>query len=144
MWGTFGMSYSLEFKNLFLQSTSAVGGKKEFEGPLGDYLDFHYSDSYHKQKSFEDAEVMMSVDAIKIAIRKSKIENSKIKVAIGGDLSNQIAVSSGVMNKLGFPFIGVYGACSSFILALINAGLICHNNRNAYALAFTSSYLSNR
>lgn len=133
------MSYSLEFKQLFLQSNATIGGKKEFEGPLGKYLDYHYNDSYHKQKSFEDAEVMMSKDTIDLALRKVHLDPRKIKVAFGGDLSNQVAVSSGAIKNFEFAYGGVYGACSSFILAMINAGLVCSNNHNTYALAFTSS-----
>ncbi|MCH5180708.1 MAG: stage V sporulation protein AD [Erysipelotrichales bacterium] len=133
------MSYSLEFKQLFLQSSATIGGKKEYRGPLGHYFDYHYSDSYHKQKSFEDAEVMMARDVIQLAINKAKLDKEKIKVAFGGDLSNQMAISSGAIKNFDFAYGGVFGACSSFILALINAGLVCSNNHNTYALAFTSS-----
>lgn len=133
------MSYSLSFKSVFLQSGATIAGKKEFEGPLGEYFDYHYSDSYHKQKSFEDAEVLMLKEAIQLAINKARIDRTKIKVAIGGDLSNQLAVSASAIEHFDLAYSGVYGACSSFILALIQACLICSNNHNSYTLAFTSS-----
>jgi len=133
------MSYSLSFKNVFLESSATTAGKKEFEGPLGQYFDNHFSDSYHHQKSFEDAEVKMSLDTIALAIKKSKLKEDQIKVLIGGDLSDQLAISSDTVKHFNMAYMGVYGACSSFILALINAGLIVSNNSQAYALAFTSS-----
>ena len=133
------MSYSLEFKNLFIESCATIGGKKEYEGPIGQYLDNYIKTSYNKQKSFEDAEISMSKSAIEIALMKAKLDTSKIKVAIGGDLSNQLAISSAVIKHFNLGFMGVYGACSSFILALINAGLIVSNNNKTYVIAFTSS-----
>lgn len=133
------MGYSLSFKSVYLQSSATIGGKKEAEGPLSQYFDFCFKDSYHRQKSFEDAEVQMSKNAVELAINKAKLDVNKIKVVIGGDLSNQMAISSLSAKHFNMGFLGVYGACSSFVLALINAGLICSNNHDAYALAFTSS-----
>lgn len=46
------MSYSLEFKNLFIESCATIGGKKEYEGPIGQYLDNYIKTSYNKQKKF--------------------------------------------------------------------------------------------
>ena len=38
---------------------------------------------------------------------------------LGGDLNNQIIASSFAARSLGVPFIGLYGACSTFVQALV-------------------------
>lgn len=133
------MSYTMKFNNIFVQSTGTVVGKLEYEGPLGEYFDDRRDNDYCGKKSFEDGEVQFSKEAIAYALRKAKLNQSDIKVAIGGDLSNQIAVSNFVANELPFAFLGVYGACSTATLSIGVAAMFCELNKDAFALAFTSS-----
>lgn len=133
------MSFSVKLNNVYLQSASSVVGPKEVSGPYGKYFDLGIDNYYNNQKSFEEGEVEMAKSAIEISLRKAKIKRSQIPLMFGGDLSNQIALSSLVMKSYASSSIGVYGACSTMTLSL---GLACiHVDLGLvdYALAFTSS-----
>ena len=133
------MGYSIEFKNVYLQGYGSVGGKKEGEGPLGKLLDKVFKDSYASCKSFEEGEVNMSRLAINFAIKRTKIPYDKINMLIGGDLSNQLAVSNYVAKDYPFSFIGVYGACSTIIKSIAIASMFVDNKIAENIITFSSS-----
>lgn len=118
----------------------AVVGKKESEGPLGKFFDKCYSDEFCGEKSFEKAETHMQKEAIKTAIKKSGLQNSDIQCAFAGDLLNQCIGSSFGMRDLGFPFAGLYGACSTMALSLALAGVFVDSNSVTNSLAAASSH----
>ena len=50
-----------------------------------------------------------------------------VQAMLGGDLNNQIIASSFAARALGVPFLGQYGACSTFVQSLVLGGaLITH------------------
>ena len=44
---------------------------------------------------------------------------------VGGDLLNQIMPSALAARELKFPFLGLYGACSTMSEGLITGGMMC-------------------
>ncbi len=94
----------------------AVAGPTEAQGPLGDQFDHTYPDLVVGQKSFEKAEQIMMQDACKIALQKAGIQGQQPKVDyfLAGDLLNQIITANFSALSLGVPFLGMYGACSTF------------------------------
>ena len=133
------MIKTIYFNNIFLISSATVGGPKEKEGPLGEYLDYCYDDMMANQDSYEKGESEMISKAISLAIQKSRLNIKEIELIVGGDLSNQIASSHNALKNIPCSFIGVYGACSTSILSLIVACNFVNGGACSNALSFTSS-----
>ncbi|MCI6858318.1 MAG: stage V sporulation protein AD [Eubacterium sp.] len=113
---------SVRFQNpVKIASHACVGGKKEGEGPLGKRLDLVVEDPMFGQDNWEESESSFLKTAGEIALRKGKRKKQEVRMAFCGDLLGQLIASSFGVEKLGIPFYGVYGACSS-IGAALSAG----------------------
>lgn len=121
---------------------AAVGGPMEAQGPLGRDFDQTYPDQLIGQKSFELAERVMMTDASKLALKKAGIGGSppKIDYFLAGDLLNQIITSSFNALPLGVPFLGLYGACSTFCEALSIGSMLIDGGYADKVLCATSSH----
>ena len=97
-----------------IKSSAAVGSKKEGEGPLGKYFDIINDDSRFGEKTWEKAESKMQELALWQALKKAGLENADVDFIFAGDLLNQCIASA--FNAMGtkIPYIGLYGACSTF------------------------------
>lgn len=105
---------SILFENppLVLAAASTVG-KKEGEGPLGEYFDRIEMDSMLGKDNWEEAESELQSRTANLAIEKSGLKKKDIRYYFGGDLLAQlIATSFGVLD-MEFPMFGIYGACST-------------------------------
>lgn len=105
---------SVLFENppLILAAASVVG-KKEGEGPLGEYFDRVEIDPMLGKKTWEQAESELQTRTTSLVIEKSGLKKEDIRYYFGGDLLAQlIATSFGVMD-MEFPMFGIYGACST-------------------------------
>lgn len=107
---------SLIFENSYLKETYTISGPLEFEGPVGEYIDYSFSDNRMNQTSWEKAEIYMLDTGIKKLIDNLEDE---IELAILGDLNNQIIASNYVMRNYKFPLLGIYSACSTFTESII-------------------------
>jgi len=96
----------------------SVAGKKESEGPLGETFSRIVKDEYFGEKTHECAERKFFVTAINGAMQSAAVQPD---IVFAGDLLNQIVSSSFAMREIGLPYIGIYGACSTMALSLINA-----------------------
>ncbi len=117
-----------------------VGGPKEGQGPVGPYLDKVYPDLAMGEKSFELAERQMMVSAIEIALEKASLSRSNVDFFIAGDLLNQIISSGFSALNLGAPFLGIYGACSSFAQGMLLAGILVDSGAAEVVISATSSH----
>ena len=106
----------IELNASFISMGNAVG-KKEFEGPLGEFFDIHDEDDRFGKETWEKAESELQHFAIDKATKKAHMEN-KIELIIAGDLLNQCTASTFSSSASNTPFIGVYGACSTMALSL--------------------------
>lgn len=118
----------------------AVVGKRESEGPYKKYFDKCYTDEFCGEKTFEKAETHMQKEAIEIAVKKSGLKKNDIQCAFAGDLLNQCIGSSFGMRDLGFPFAGLYGACSTMALSLALGAIFVDSKATENALAAASSH----
>ncbi len=108
-----GAATILMENKISVTSFSAVGGKKEGEGPMRDCFDYIDSDDRFGQNSFEEAESAMQGIAMQNMLEKREIEPGELSMMFGGDLLNQcIGTSFGVFD-FRVPYIGIYGACST-------------------------------
>ena len=118
---------------------AGVAGPKESEGPLSREFDRVMSDSLMGQDSFEKAESYLQERAFDLALRKAGKKKEELDFIFAGDLLNQCVASSFAMRGASVPFCGLYGACSTMALSLINAAVYARGV-GALCLAVTSSH----
>ena len=114
------------FKNkpVIIGSYSIVG-PKEGKGNFGPYFDYVMKDDSFGEKSYEKAEKKMFESAINGSIEKAKITHNDVNLLLAGDLLNQIISSSYAAKNFNFPFIGLFGACSTMAESMaIGASLV--------------------
>ena len=109
---------SKKFKKVYLNNYFTVVGPLEKDSHLKKF-DLGMNDYYYGCKTFEQAEVKMQRVAIDNLLRNSIMSNSDIDLIVGGDLTNQIAVTSYATKYYNVPFLGVYSACATFTESLI-------------------------
>ena len=121
---------------------AAVVGTAENEGPYGGEFDEVVEDNKAGSDTWEQAESLFQQRAVGHVLRKSGLEPDRIDLMIAGDLLNQCVGSSYGLKDYFIPYLGIYGACSTFAeglllsAALVNAGYI------DTAIASTSSHFS--
>lgn len=133
---------SIIFDDVYLNETATVVGPKEYMGPLRYYYDSHYDNLNCNELTWEKAEMRLQQDAIEQLMKKHQIKEQDISVIFSGDLNNQIAVSSYVMRKFDICHIGLYGACSTSVLGLINGSVFVDSGIGKYVGCLTSSHNS--
>ncbi len=134
-----GRTVELE-KGVYIHSFAAVAGKKEGEGPMGEWFDQIFTDEYMNEDSFEKAESMLQKEALNMAMKKGGIKPEKLDYIFAGDLLNQCIGSSFGIRDIGVPFIGLYGACSTMTLSLGLASVFVESGAAKLAAAVTSSH----
>lgn len=125
-----------------VESFAGVAGKKEGEGPLGQYFDKIVEDSHFGKDSWEKAESRFQLEAVSLAVQKAGITKEDIDIICSGDLINQCIGSTYGLRELEIPFLGIYGACSTMAEGLIISSLLTENNVANRAIAVTSSHFS--
>ena len=121
-------------------SHASIVGPKEGRGPLADWFDTILEDDILGQKSWELAEMEMVRRCAKGAMNQAKLADEDVQAMLGGDLNNQIIASSFAARTLGIPFIGLYGACSTFVQALVMGSALISGGFLSNALCVASSH----
>lgn len=121
-------------------SSAAIGGKKESEGPLGDYFDKINDDPYMSADTFEKGESQLQKQAIIHTLQKAQLTENDIDVMFGGDLLNQCVGTTYGIRDFEIPFLGIYGACSTMAEGLLLSSLFVNGGYCKKALAVTSSH----
>ena len=101
-----------------ITSTASIVGPKEMNGPLSNYFDKCLEDEFWGEKSWEKAESKILKETSYMSIKKSNISISNIDYCFAGDLLNQCISSSFALRDSNIPFIGIFGACSTFVEGL--------------------------
>ena len=95
--------------------TACIVGPKEAEGPLAKYFDKCLEDEFWGEKTWEKAESKILKETVYSAVKKSNLPISSIDYCFAGDLLNQCISSSFGLRDSNIPFIGIFGACSTFV-----------------------------
>ena len=127
-------------RDVYIGSFASAVGPKEKQGPLGQWFDRAYDDEMLGEDSFEKAESRLQQTAVKTALRKAGISEQDIDIIYAGDLLNQCIGSAYGLRELNIPFVGLYGACSTMALGLINAAIAVDSGAAERAVAVTSSH----
>lgn len=132
---------TIQFKNRpEIFSCFSTVGKKEGEGPMGDWFHRILEDDKCGQKTWEEAESKILKDTVIDAIRQAGIDKHAIDVIFCGDLINQLMSSSYAVRELGIPFLGLFGACSTMSESLIISGAFVNAGYSHFAAAAASSH----
>ena len=123
-----------------IASHRSIAGRKEGDGPLGAWFDALLDDDLLGQKSWELAESEMVRRCCRDALDAAGLSAGALQALLGGDLNNQIIATSFAARRLGAPFLGLYGACSTFVEALALGGALVSAGYLNNALCCASSH----
>ncbi len=129
-------------KNISLLSTATAVGGFEGSGPLNSTFDLVCEDSKFGMDTWEKAESEMVRQASEAALKKGKLSSHDLDLIFAGDLSNQCAASSFGFKETNVPYIGLYGACSTFALSLGMGALAIEAGLGEHVMCAASSHYS--
>ena len=118
---------------------ASIVGPKEAQGPLAEYFDQTLEDEFWGEKTWEKAESKIIKETVNTVISKSGVPSDQIDLMIAGDLLNQCISSSFGLREANIPFLGVFGACSTFVESIC-IGSICVESFAKNVLCATSSH----
>ena len=108
------MNKLIKFDKVYVEQRASVVGKTEKAGPLSSFFDICEEDEYFGTDTWEKAESEMTHRCLNLLMSKGKYSPEDIDLICGGDLLNQCVASSFGVKESGVPFLGLYGACSTF------------------------------
>lgn len=120
--------------------TASIVGPKEAEGPLASYFDNCLEDEFWGEKSWEKAESKIIKETVNTVISKSGLASDAIDYCFAGDLLNQCISSSFGLRELNIPFFGIFGACSTFVEALMLGAIFTESGAGENILCAASSH----
>ncbi len=118
----------------------SVVGSEEYNGPIGNEFDHFDNDCRFGEDTFEKAESRMQKIAMQTALKRANISENDVDTVFAGDLLNQCIGSTFCMRNTGIPFVGLYGACSTFTLGLALSSLLVDNKVLRKTMTITSSH----
>lgn len=131
---------SFKYENVYIKDYETIAGPNEKKGNIT--YQNTISDYYFNEEKIEDAEIKMQNLCLTNIIKRNKL-NNKIDLLIGGDLLNQIAITSYNIVNRNIPFLGVYNACATFNESLIILSNMIEQKEIKNGLAITSSHSLN-
>ena len=123
-----------------LINCASIAGKKENDGNVSKYFDAIILDGRYGKKSWEEAESQMQKDAAFMLLHKTNNKPEDIDYIFGGDLLNQCMGTSFGATQLNIPFLGIYGACSTFCEGLILSSVFVDGGYGKKVMCTSSSH----
>jgi len=128
---------SFKYNNVYIKDYESIAGPLENQGNL------RYPNTiknyYYNEDKLEDAEIKMQNICLNNLIKRNNL-NNKIDLVTGGDLLNQITITSYNLVNKEIPFLGLYNACATWNEALIIISNMLENNQIKNGIAITSSH----
>lgn len=128
---------SFKYNNVYIRDYESIAGPLENQGNLK--YPNTINNYYYNEDKLEDAEIKMQNICLNNLIKRN-ILNNKIDLIVGGDLLNQITITSYNLVNKEIPFLGIYNACATFNEALIIISNMLENNQIKNGIAITSSH----
>ena len=123
-------------------ATGTIAGPKECAGVVGKYVDKTLTDDMYGESTYEKAECKMLSYAISQTIKNAGLTERDVDLLISGDLLNQIISASFAARDFQFPFLGVYGACSTMAESMAVAAAFVNAEYYQKIVAATGSHFS--
>ncbi len=121
-------------------ANAAVVGKKEGEGPLGKEFDEVFEDTTMGEEAWEKSESEFLKKAVELVLSKAAVQPKEIDAIFSGDLLNQCIGSTFGLRDMNIPFCGLYGACSTMALSLLQASIAIESGGFNCCVAATGSH----
>jgi len=125
-----------------VETSAAIGGVKEEDGPLGGCFDIVLKDDRFGEESWEKAESKMQREVYLCALNKANLAANDIDYILAGDLLNQCISSSFGLRESGRAFFGLYGACSTMAESLMLGSFLVSGGFASHVAAVTSSHFA--
>ncbi len=136
------MSKYFELKKpIGIAAYTSAGGPLEKHGPIGTMIEWTFDHDNMNEASFEKSEEAFFKCVVNGVLEKAGLARDDIDYMSGGDLLNQIFSSNYSARDLAIPFLGVYGACSTFAESILINSLVL-SSYGKYAISATSSHFS--
>ena len=129
---------SFKYNNVYIKDYHTIVGPKEKEGLIK--FNDSINDYYYNETSIEDAEIKMQDHVLNKLMINNKLVPEKVNVVCGGDLTNQISMTSYNLVNRKLPFLGLYNACATFNEALILISNMIETKQIETGIAITSSH----
>lgn len=130
---------SLEFNNVYIKDYFSVAGPMEKNGQIRKF-DMVADDYYFGESTFEKAEVKMQRIVVDNILYRNRLSINNVDCIIGGDLTNQIAVTNYSVRNYDTSFLGLYNACATFPEGLIIGANLLNNENINNLIVLTSSH----
>ena len=125
---------------ILVRNTSCFGSTLEKEGPIGRYFDGFAPDETEDNETWEKQESKIIQDTVKTLLDKSAIPEKDIGLLLGGDLMNQCTGSAYGLESFDIPYVGLYGACSTFAEGIMTGSMFLEANAAKSVIASASSH----
>ena len=125
-----------------IAASGTVAGPKECAGIVGRFVDKGLTDDMFGESTYEKAECKMLSYAISQAVKNAGLDEKEIDLLISGDLLNQIISASFAARDYDFPFLGVYGACSTMAESMAIGAAFINAGYHKRVVAATGSHFS--
>ena len=129
---------SFKYNNVYIKDWYSIASSNETLGPIKKYNQI-ISDHYFGEKTFERAEMKMQSTVLDNLIKRNDLQKG-IDLLVGGELSNQLALTNFTASKYNIPYLGVYSACASFNEALIIMSNFLESRKIKNGVCLTSSH----
>lgn len=128
---------SFKYNNVYIKDYESIVGPTEAQGNL-EYKNI-VDNYYYGEEKIEDAEIKMQNFCLNNLSKRNHL-NNKIDLLVGGDLLDQIAITSYNLANRNIPFLGIYNACATFNESLIILANFIENSNINNGIAITSSH----
>lgn len=134
---------TLFFKNKpVISCAKSIGGPKESEGAIGEFIDIKLNDDMAGEKTFEKAERQMLYSVFSECLKGSKKQESEIDAVLAGDLLDQIISATFATRNFRTGYLGLYNACATFTEALILGSVLIDGGYMKNVMCGTSSHFA--
>lgn len=128
------------YDDVYVQDTATIAGPYEKKGPLKKYFDKTFDDLYFGEDSWEKAEIKTVKESLKLLHKKVGLKRKEVDVILGGDLLNQITATTYGAYNFSKCFLGLYGACSTSVEAMILGSVLIDSQKVSNAIVTVSSH----
>ena len=128
---------SFKYNNVYIKDFETIAGPEEKKGNL--QYQNTIDNYYFGEEKIEDAEIKMQNLCLNNILKRNKLNNN-VDLLLGGDLINQITITSyNIINK-NIPFLGLYNACATFNESIIILSNFLESHAINNGLIITSSH----
>lgn len=127
-------------ENIRVSAAACFGSKLEKEGPLGAYFDGFVKEEPDDGETWEKNESDMIKSTVTALLEKSRTPENEVGLLLSGDLMNQCTSSAYGLEEFDIPYIGLYGACSTFAEGIMTGSMYIEANAVNSAIASASSH----